>query len=166
MYLASGCFWGREFHLRGLPGVVSTRTGFAGGHLPAPTYQQVCTKTTGHAEVVEVVYNPVLLSTTALLTEFFTLHDATIDRSGPDGSGQYRSAIFYRIDNSGAEELLTTAQSVIQRLLTADIKVSTQIAPITAFYPADSRHQQYCSARGMSPKKRDSARIREILTSA
>lgn len=114
--------------------------------------------------MVEVVYNPNQLSTTALLTEFFALHDATVDRSGPDGGGQYRSAIFHLADDPHAVELATVAQSVKQRLLTAGMDVATQIASITAFYPADSRHQQYCSARGMSPKKRDLALFREILT--
>ena len=164
LYLASGCFWGREFHLRQLSGVVTTRTGFAGGHTADPTYRQVCSEATGHAEVVEVVYDPAMLSTRSLLTEFFTLHDATVDRSGKGGKGQYRSAIFYLADDDSISAPLRTAYAVVDELNVHGYAVSTKIRPIAAFYPAEPRHQQYCAARGMRPKKRDAASIREILT--
>lgn len=165
IYLASGCFWGREYNLRRLPGVVSTRTGFAGGHTENPTYQQVCTKTTGHAEAVEVVYNPTLLTTRQLLTEFFALHDATIDRCGEGGYGQYRSAIFYPAASPAGAILSKAALETINLLVRAGVMVSTQVDAVEAFYQAETRHQQYCSAHGMTPKKRDSQTIREILTS-
>ncbi|MBC6995849.1 peptide-methionine (S)-S-oxide reductase MsrA [Neolewinella lacunae] len=160
--MASGCFWGREYHLRQLPGVVNTRVGFAGGHLPHPTYRQVCTKTTGHAETVEVTYDIRTLSTADLLTEFFALHDATRNRQ--DRGGQYRSAIFVLAGDSAGPEQLQTAEASVEKLRQKGYAVQTQIAEITAFYPAESRHQQYCSARGIAPERRDAEEIRKILT--
>lgn len=142
--------------------MVRTQTGFAGGDVANPTYQQVCTKTTGHAETVAVTYDPSLLTARALLTEFFTLHDATRDRRTGYGKGQYRSAIFYTASMGPAE--LTSVRAVLEDLHREGLTISTEFREITAFYPAASRHQQYCSAKGITPKKRDSARIREILT--
>lgn len=113
--------------------------------------------------MVEVRYDPTILSTLALLTEFFTLHDATIDRGGETGGGQYRSAIFYR-PNTNNNIITETARKAIYALERSGLKISTQVRAIDAFYPAENRHQQYCSTHGMTPKKRDSQFIREILT--
>lgn len=142
--------------------MLTTRTGFAGGHLPYPTYQQVCTKTTGHAEVVEVVYDERRLSTRQLLTEFFTLHDATVDRRA--GGGQYRSAVYLPADAMGAVERLGEVQALIEELRVAGFAVTTETGTVPVLYPAGNRHQQYCSARGIVPKKSDSDEIRRILT--
>ncbi len=142
--------------------MLNTRVGFAGGHLPHPTYRQVCTKTTGHAETVEVAYDTRTLSTSALLTEFFTLHDATRNRQ--DRGGQYRSAIFVLGGASATLEQRRIAEASIEKLRQGGYAVHTQLAEISAFYPAESRHQQYCTARGMQPEKREEEEIRKILT--
>ncbi|MEL7159404.1 MAG: peptide-methionine (S)-S-oxide reductase MsrA [Bacteroidota bacterium] len=160
--LASGCYWGREYHLRQLPGVLTTRVGFAGGHAPDPTYQQVCTKTTGHAETVEVIYDSAKLSTRALLTEFFTLHDFTVDRR--ENGGQYRSAIFLYSGQPAGLAQEKTALTVLAELRSAGYPPATELRWIDAFYPAASRHQQYCVAHGMQPKKQERADVKKILT--
>ncbi|MFK8163850.1 MAG: peptide-methionine (S)-S-oxide reductase [Lewinella sp.] len=162
IYLASGCFWGREYHLRKLPGVISTRTGFMGGTVAYPTYQQVCTKVTSHAETVEVMYDPAVLPTQTVLTEFFTLHDFTIDRS--ENSGQYRSAIFLTPEEKLAPEQEEIALKMLAKLRANGFSPTTQLRKDSIFYPADKRHQQYCSSKGMVPKKRGAEEIRKILT--
>ncbi|OAV43885.1 hypothetical protein A3850_004980 [Lewinella sp. 4G2] len=141
---------------------MSTRTGFAGGRTPNPSYQQVCTKKTGHAETVEVVFDPRKLSFRRLLTEFFTLHDFTEDRRG--NGGQYRSAIFYLEGDRRSMMLARLASMLVNKLEAHGYKIKTGINRIKAFYPAESRHQQYCAARGLTPKRQDSEAIREILT--
>ena len=157
LLLGSGCFWGREFHLRRLPGILRTQVGFAGGHLEDPTYQQVCAKDTGHAEVVSVTYDARILRPAALLTEFFTLHNFEINRG--KGTGQYRSAVFSLTD----DEQLTTAHKLITRLREAGYEPATDVQKVDAFYPAEARHQQYCSSRGMTPARRDDTAIRTLL---
>lgn len=143
--LASGCFWSKEYFFQRLPGVVATRVGFSGGHTPNPTYQQVCTKTTGHAEVVEVHYDPSILPLEVLLHHFFAHHNPTIDRR--DRGGQYRSAIFYTTDAQRA-----TTERLLQQLRENGYAAVTEVAPATPFYPAGERHQQYCDTRGMVPR--------------
>lgn len=160
LLLGSGCFWGREYHLSQLPGVVSTRVGFAGGDLPDPTYLQVCERDTGHAEVVEVTYDKRRLTTEALLTEFFTLHDFERDRDRE--RGQYRSAIFAVDDVSE----LAIAHRMLSHLRAAALHPTTQVAHVKAFYPAEDRHQRYCATRGMTPERRDYARVRRLLKKA
>ncbi len=144
--LASGCFWSKEYYFSRLPGVVATRVGFTGGHTEHPTYQQVCTKTTGHAEIVEVTFDPRQLSFPELLRVFFARHNPTIDRTGK--GGQYRSAIFYTTEAQRA-----TAQAMIDHLRRNGYAVRTQLEPAGAFYPADARHQQYCEVRGIVPRE-------------
>ncbi|THH37965.1 peptide-methionine (S)-S-oxide reductase MsrA [Neolewinella litorea] len=155
--LGSGCFWGREYHLRRLPGVIATQVGFAGGRVAEPTYIQVCEQDTGHAEVVAVTYDTRKLSTRALLTEFFTLHNFEFNRGR--GTGQYRSAIFSLQD----DEQLATARAMLETLRENGFSPATDVERVTAFYRAEARHQQYCSARGMTPKRRDDYRIRELF---
>lgn len=149
--------------MRQLPGVLSTRTGFAGGHTPNPSYQQVCTKKTGHAETVEVVFDPQKLSFKKLMMEFFTLHDFTKDRRG--NGGQYRSAIYYLKRDKQSMILARKASMIANKLAAWGFEIKTEIGPIDTFYPAESRHQQYCSANGLIPKRRQAEAIREILTS-
>lgn len=142
--------------------MLATTAGFAGGHTEAPTYKQVCAKKTGHAEAVRVVYDLRKLSTRRLLTEFFTLHDFTADRR--ENGGQYRSAIFPDGSFSGVRDQENTASDMLAELAAAGYPPATELRRIAAFYPAESRHQQYCSARGIMPKKRAAEKIREILT--
>lgn len=142
--------------------MVTTRTGFMGGTLPYPSYAQVCKKTTGHAETVEVVYDLRQLTTHALLTEFFTLHNFEQDRR-PNG-GQYRSAIFTSPHQQHGPEQARTALKMMDCLRLSGYVPVTSLGHGTPFYPAGNRHQQYCSARGMVPKKQELAKIREILT--
>ncbi|WP_020535513.1 peptide-methionine (S)-S-oxide reductase MsrA [Lewinella cohaerens] len=145
IYLGSGCFWSKEYHLAQLIGVVATQVGFMGGHLPAPTYKKVCTKTTGHAEVVAVTYDEQQLKTSELLRAFFSIHDPGIDRRGK--GGQYRSVIFYT-----RPEQMEAAQSWHVELEQLGHKVYTELKEASIFWPADERHQQYCNTRGLTPK--------------
>ncbi len=139
---AAGCFWGVEAAFRRMKGVVSTRVGYTGGHVNNPTYRDVCTGTTGHAEAVEVTYDPALLSYEQLLVEFFRTHDPTTpDRQGPDFGSQYRSAIFYHDDVQRA-----TAESSIMQLEKSGRyrqPVVTQVVPAREFFRAEEYHQQY-----------------------
>lgn len=142
---AQGCFWSKEYFWQQVPGVLSTRVGFAGGHATEPTYKQVCTKTTGHAETVEVTYDPAQVSLQMLLGHFFLTHNATIDRRGK--GGQYRSAVFFT--NAEQEALV---EQYIQALEQQDLSISTERKPLDVFWPADKRHQNYCSVRGWTPE--------------
>ena len=143
-YFASGCFWSKEYTFRKVPGVVDTRVGFLGGHTAHPTYRQVCTKTTGHAETVEVQFDPEVISFEELCRFFFEIHDPTIDRTA--NGGQYRSAIFYR-----DAQQRNTAASLIKQLEAHGYAVVTELAPAGDFWPAEERHQGYCEMHGMEP---------------
>ncbi len=140
-YFGCGCFWTKEYLFSQLPGVVATRTGYMGGDTPQPTYHQVCTKTTGHAEVVEVSYDPVETSLLELLKRFFSFHDATRDRS--EKGGQYRSVVFWRKPEERVE--LT---SEINALKSAGLAVTTSIEKVTTFWEAEERHQGYVKRTG------------------
>lgn len=155
--LGAGCFWSKEYHLSRLSGVLKTRVGFAGGTIVDPTYVQVCQKGTGHAEVVEVTYDPHTISTEALLTKFFTLHNFKLNRGR--GVGQYRSAIFSLED----DEQLATARSMLATLAAARFDPQTDVEVVTAFYPAEARHQGYCDTHGMTPDRKQNDRVREVL---
>jgi peptide-methionine (S)-S-oxide reductase len=143
----AGCFWGVEAAFRQLDGVTRTRVGYAGGHTESPTYEDVCSHATGHAEVVEVTYDPERISYDDLLQVFWGKHDPTqLNRQGPDVGDQYRSAIFFHDNDqeeaavrSKAEEQTRHAQPVV-----------TQIAPAQTFYEAEGYHQQYLEKRGRS----------------
>ncbi len=141
---ACGCFWSKEYIFSRSPGVVATRVGYTGGHTANPTYQQVCTKTTGHAEAVEVSFDPALTSFTELAKLFFEIHDPTIDRTE---GGQYRSAIFYRDEDQHA-----VARALIHQLEARGLQVATTLEPAGTFWPAEERHQGYCDARGFTPQ--------------
>jgi peptide methionine sulfoxide reductase msrA/msrB len=136
---ASGCFWGTEYHLQKAPGVISTTVGYTGGRVPNPTYKQVCTDRTGHAEAVEVVYDPAKTNYEKLARLFFETHDFTqLNRQGPDIGKQYRSAVFY-LD----EKQKQTAEELIKKLKKKGFAVKTEVTRATKFWPAELYHQDY-----------------------
>ena len=139
---AAGCFWGVEERFRKLPGVEDAESGYTGGWKPDPTYHDVCTDKTGHAEAVRVTFDPEVISYDQLVTAFFAMHDPTTrDRQGPDVGKQYRSAIF-----TESPEQEETARAVLARLQ-ADRErqrpIVTEIVPATTFYRAEDYHQRY-----------------------
>jgi peptide-methionine (S)-S-oxide reductase len=140
--LAGGCFWCLEAVFTDLKGVEKVVSGYAGGHEKNPSYRQVCTGKTGHAEVVQITYDPKTISYGELLEVFFTIHDpTTLNRQGADVGTQYRSAIFY-----GSPDEKAIAEKVIQDLTQArvwDRPIVTELTPLTAFYPAEDYHQNY-----------------------
>jgi peptide-methionine (S)-S-oxide reductase len=148
--LAGGCFWCLEAVYADLEGVLRVESGYAGGTAPNPSYQQVCTGTTGHAEVVQVTFDPGVLSYRDLLEVFFDIHDpTTLNRQGNDIGTQYRSAIFYH-----APEQKAAAEQVI-RDLTASRRWSspivTEVVPVTVFYKAEPYHQEYFAHNPFQP---------------
>ena len=143
----AGCFWGVEETFRQVPGVIDTAVGYLGGSLVNPTYQDVCTDTTGHAEVVQLQFDPEAVSYDALLDQFWKLHDpTTLNRQGPDFGTQYRSAIFFH-----DEEQKTMAEASRERLSASRRyrrPIVTEITPASTFYPAEEYHQKYLAKRG------------------
>ncbi|NUN93812.1 MAG: peptide-methionine (S)-S-oxide reductase MsrA [Verrucomicrobiae bacterium] len=146
---AAGCFWGVEADFRALPGVVRTTVGYTGGTVPNPTYAQVCTGRTGHAEAVRVEFDPAKISYAQLLDAFWKGHDpTTLNRQGPDHGTQYRSAIFFL---DAAQQ--TAAERSKQKLETARVfprPIVTEIVAAGPFYPAEEYHQQYLEKRGQA----------------
>lgn len=144
---ASGCFWGTEYYMEKEPGVISTTVGFTGGFVNNPTYQQVSTGKTGHAESVEVIYDPNKTSYEKLAKLFFETHNfSQINRQGPDIGPQYRSAIFYLND-----EQREIAEKLVKILKEKGKKVATKITPAGRFWPAEEYHQQYYDKNGKRP---------------
>lgn len=146
----AGCFWGVEMAFAALPGVTETAVGYEGGSLDRPTYKDVCTDKTGHAEVVEVDFDPEKISYEKLLDAFFELHDpTTLNRQGPDWGTQYRSAIFY---HSAAQE--QQAKAKIEQLTEAGRfspkKIVTKVEPAQTFWRAEEYHQKYLEKRGQT----------------
>jgi peptide-methionine (S)-S-oxide reductase len=144
----AGCFWGVEAAFQQLPGVVQTAVGYEGGKTESPTYRDVCTDQTGHAEVVELGFDPAKISFEQLLQTFFSLHDPTqLNRQGPDWGVQYRSAVFYH-----SPEQEATAKRVIEKL-TAEKRfakpIVTQVVPAQTFWRAEEYHQKYLEKRGV-----------------
>jgi peptide-methionine (S)-S-oxide reductase len=140
--LAGGCFWCLEAVYDQLRGVENVESGYAGGSTVNPSYQQVCSGTTGHAEVVQVTFNPEAISFRDLLDIFFTIHDpTTLNRQGADVGTQYRSAIFYHTPQQKAIAEETIAELEREKLWSAPIV--TQIVPLTDFYPAEEYHRDY-----------------------
>lgn len=145
----AGCFWGVEAAYRQIPGVISTAVGYLGGTLENPSYYDVCTGRTGHAEVVEVTYDPSRLTYDDLLTVFWDNHDpTTLNRQGPDIGTQYRSAIFYHDDEQ--KEAAIRSKEERDRSGRYRRPIVTEITPATAFYMAEDYHQQYLEKRGLS----------------
>lgn len=149
---AAGCFWSKEYAFRRRKGVISTQVGYTGGHTASPTYQEVCSKQTGHAEAVEVTYDPEQTSFEELAKFFFEIHDPTIDRRSR--GGQYRSAIFYT-----DEAQQQTALLLMEQLRQRGFLPQTELTPATTFWPAEARHQQYCDTRGLQPTDRYTPRF-------
>lgn len=145
---ASGCYWGTEFYMQQAEGVVSTTVGYTGGHVANPSYREVCTGTTGHAETVEIVYDPSKTDYETLARLFFETHDPTqVNRQGPDIGEQYRSAIFYLND-----EQKQIAEKLVKELEAKGYKVATEITKATEFYPeAEDHHQDYYQKKGGTP---------------
>ncbi|QYZ80398.1 peptide-methionine (S)-S-oxide reductase [Methanofollis formosanus] len=141
-YFAAGCFWGVEEAFREVPGVVDTAVGYMGGTADHPTYGQVCTGKTGHAETVEVVYDPGQVTYADLLRRFWTLHDPTTpDRQGPDVGTQYRSAVFFTDEEERA--LALAEKEKLEKSGRFRRPVVTEIAPAGRFWRAEEYHQRY-----------------------
>ena len=140
--LAGGCFWCLDTVFRDLKGVEKVESGYAGGYTKNPSYRDVCSGTTGHAEVVQVTFDPTVITFRDLLGVFFTIHDpTTLNRQGADTGTQYRSAVFYH-----SEEQRKAAEAVIGELTAAkvwDDPIVTEVAPLGAYYPAEPYHQNY-----------------------
>jgi peptide-methionine (S)-S-oxide reductase len=146
---AAGCFWGVEAAFRQVPGVVATRVGYTGGHTTDPTYERVCSHTTGHAEAVEVTYDPERVSYEQLLDVFWTKHNPTTkNRQGLDIGDQYRSAIFFHSPEQ--QEAAERTKEAVQAKLHWPKKVVTEIVPAPHFYEAEDYHQQYLEKLGRS----------------
>lgn len=145
---AAGCFWGVQLEFDKTEGVVSTSVGYMGGKTSSPTYKQVCTDTTGHAEVVQIEYDPQRVSYETLVRTFFELHDPTqVNRQGPDVGSQYRSAIFFH-----TPEQEKAARAFIERLTKAGEyarPIATEVTAAGEFWPAEDYHQKYFERRGM-----------------
>jgi methionine-S-sulfoxide reductase len=146
-YLASGCFWGTEYWLRKTKGVISTSVGYCGGDTENPSYEDICTGKTGHAETTLVVYDTELTNYESILKKFFETHDPSQEnRQGPDIGTQYRSAIFYQ--NNEEKEI---ALSVIQILKDKGINVVTELNSFEKFWEAEDYHQNYYFKKGQIP---------------
>lgn len=144
---AGGCFWGVEYWFKKQPGVIAVTSGYTGGHTLNPTYEEVCSHTTGHAEAVEVLYDPVRVTYEQLAKLFFEIHDPTqVGGQGPDLGDQYRSEVFYT-DN----QQKTTAETLIADLKARGMKVVTQVTPAGQFWPAEDYHQDYYAKKGTTP---------------
>src|SRR6185437_9200339 len=146
---AAGCFWGVEETFRNLPGVVATTVGYLGGTTANPTYQDVCTDRTGHAEVVQVEYDPARVSYEQLLDVFWLAHDpTTVNRQGPDIGTHYRSAIFFH--SLEQEQLARASKEAMDRSGKFRRPIVTEITQAGPFYRAEDYHQQYLAKRGLS----------------
>jgi peptide-methionine (S)-S-oxide reductase len=146
--LGGGCFWCMEAVFERLPGVISVTSGYAGGHTPNPTYEQVCTETTGHAEVTQIEFDPAKVSYAGLLDVFWQAHDpTTLNRQGADVGTSYRSIILYRNEQQRliAEKSKAGAQENFKH------PIVTQIVPLTNFYPAEGYHQEYYDNNTRAP---------------
>ena len=144
---AAGCFWGVEAAFRRLDGVIETAVGYTGGHSPEPSYEEVCSGQTGHAEAVRVTFDPERIGYDQLLEVFWTTHDPTqLNRQGPDIGTQYRSAIF----THGPEQDAAARTSLARQAETgyAGRRIVTEIVPAEVFYMAEDYHQQYLEKRG------------------
>jgi peptide methionine sulfoxide reductase msrA/msrB len=145
---AAGCFWGVEYKMGKLPGVVSTMVGYTGGKTVDPTYEEVCSDRTGHAEAVQLTFDPARSSYADLVRHFFSIHDPTqVNRQGPDQGSQYRSAIFYHSE----EQKKCAEVSKARAAKLFEDPIVTQIVPLTRFYPAENYHQDYYRSNPHAP---------------
>jgi len=146
---AAGCFWGVEATFRQIPGVTATRVGYTGGNTQNPTYKEVCTDRTGHAEAVEVTYDPATVSYEKLLDVFWENHDPTqLNRQGPDWGTQYRSAIFFTSPEQQAAA--QASKAALEDTHRFSRPVVTQIVPAVTFFEAEDYHQQYLEKKGLA----------------
>ena len=146
---AAGCFWGVEAAFRQVEGVTATAAGYSGGHVPNATYKQVCSGDTGHAEVVQVDFDPAKVSYEQLLNVFWENHDpTTLNRQGPDVGEQYRSAIFFHTPEQQAAAL--ASKEKLQASGKFKRPIVTEITPASDFYKAEDYHQQYLEKRGLA----------------
>lgn len=144
---AAGCFWGVEYYLKKLPGVLKTEVGYSGGHLENPSYRTVCNGDTGHLEVIRVIYDPTQLDYEDLTKYFFEIHDPTQrDGQGPDMGEQYLSAIFYY--NTKQEKI---AKQLMHQLQEKNYPIATHIRPVVPFWPAEKHHQDYYAKHQKQP---------------
>lgn len=144
---AGGCFWGVEYYLQQLPGVISVVSGYTGGTKKNPTYKEVCSGRTGHIEAVEVLYDPAQITYEVIAKAFFEIHDPTqVDRQGPDRGEQYKSAVFYMDEGQKS-----TIERLIGLLKDKGLKVATELRPASTFYAAESYHQDYYFHNGKTP---------------
>ena len=146
---AAGCFWGVEAAFRAVEGVTATAVGYLGGATESPTYEDVCSGRTGHAEAVEVRFDPDRVSYERLLDVFFACHDpTTLNRQGPDVGTQYRSAVFYHdaLQQAAASE----AKEKLEAAGRLSVPIATEITPAAEFFRAEEYHQQYLEKRGQS----------------
>jgi peptide-methionine (S)-S-oxide reductase len=143
----AGCFWGIEAAFRRVPGVVDAAVGYSGGHMADPTYKDVCTDQTGHAEVVQVTFDPAKVTYEQLLDTFWQIHDPTqVNRQGPDFGSQYRTAIFYHSPEQEAAAKKSKAALGVSGKSRRPI--ATEITPAGTFYRAEEYHQKYLEKRG------------------
>ena len=148
--LGGGCFWCIEAVFEELRGVESAVSGYAGGDAPNPTYKQVCSGDTGHAEVVQITFDPKVIPLRKILEVFFTVHDpTTIDRQGPDVGTQYRSAAYYR--NEEQKRIVEETIADFTRRKAWPGKIVTEVAPLDVFWPAEDYHQEYFELNGTQP---------------
>ncbi len=149
---AAGCFWGVEAAFRQVPGVFSTAVGYSGGQTEEPTYKDVCGGRTGHAEVVEVEYDPERVSYDQLLDVFWENHDpTTLNRQGPDVGEQYRSAVFFH--DTAQEQAARASKESVGKSGRYRRPVVTEITPVSRFWRAEDYHQQYLEKRGLASCK-------------
>jgi peptide-methionine (S)-S-oxide reductase len=142
----AGCFWGIEAAFRRVPGVVDAAVGYSGGHMANPTYKDVCTDQTGHAEVVQVTFDPSKVSYEQLLDTFWQIHDPTqVNRQGPDFGSQYRTAIFF---HSPEQEAAAKKSKAALEVSGKRLPIATEITPAGTFYRAEEYHQKYLEKRG------------------
>ena len=145
---AAGCFWGVEEAFREIPGVISTAVGYTGGTLKNPTYQDVCSGRTGHAEALEMEFDPARVSYLELLAMFWKSHDpTTLNRQGPDVGSQYRSAILYH--DAEQEKEARESKAILEKEKIFKRPIVTEITPATEFYRAEDYHQRYFERRGI-----------------
>jgi len=148
---AAGCFWGVEYAFRKVPGVLKTTVGYTGGSSKNPSYREVCSHKTGHAEAVQIEFDPAKISYEKLLQIFWDLHDpTTLNRQGPDIGDQYRSAVFY--NSPGQEKEAKALKEKLGKSWKFRSPIVTEIAPAQEFYKAEDYHQQYFEKRGMKPQ--------------
>jgi peptide-methionine (S)-S-oxide reductase len=145
----AGCFWGIEAAFQQVPGVIETAVGYSGGEMPNPTYKDVCTDETGHAEVVQVTFDPAKVTYDQLLDVFWKVHDPTqVNRQGPDFGSQYRTAIFFHSPEQ--EAAAKKSREALEASGKLKRPITTEITPAGTFYRAEEYHQKYLQKRGVA----------------